>query len=358
MLRARQEVREEPVVSGLLEAPEIRLGSRVGGRVRAVKAREGDAVSAGQLLVELSAPDLVAKLDEARAQVPVVEAALRRAQEGFRAEEIAQARSARDAAKAALAEAQAGSRSQELEQARQAVTLARAQLDLARTTHARNAALFGKGAVSAEQVDRAREQLEVAGATVRAREAELALLKEGTRPERLQAGRAQLAEAQALLDLRERGYRPEDVAEAKARVEVARRAAVTLAEQVRELEIRAPMAGRLDALDLEPGDLVTAGVPALTVIGGDRLWLRAYTPQKYLSVVRPGAMLAVTFDAIPGKRYQGKVSFVATQAEFTPSNVQTPEERGRQVFRFKVDVPPSPELHPGMTGDVHLGAAP
>ena len=354
ILRMQQDRHDEPVVSGLLEAAEMRLGSRVGGRVAAVKIREGEPVQAGQTIVELSAPDLVARLEETRAQVKVLEAAYRRSLEGFRAEEVAQTRGARDAAAAALAEAEAGPREKEVEQARQAVNLARAEVELARANAGRNETMLAKGALAPAATDKSRTELKVAEATQRAREAELALLQEGTRKERVTAARARVAEAQAALDLRAHGYRPEDIAEAAARVEAAKKATVTLDEQVRELAIRSPVAGRVDALDLELGDLVAPGVPVLTVISGDRYWVRAYVPQKFLGVVKPGARLKVTFDAQAGKSYTGRVAFVAAQAEFTPSNVQTPEERGRQVFRFKLDLEPTPDLHPGMTCDVHL----
>lgn len=354
VLRAQQDQRAPAVVSGLLEAAEMRLGSRVGGRVAAVKVREGEPVQAGQVIVELSAPDLVARLEETRAQVKVLEAAYRRVLEGFRAEEVAQARSARDAAAAALSEAEAGPREKEIEQARQGVSLAKAEVELAKTSAGRTETMLAKGAVAAAAGDQSRTQLKVAEATLRAREAELALLLEGTRKERVDVARARLAEAQAALDLRAKGYRPEDIAEAAARVEASKKATVTLEEQVKELAIRSPVAGRVDALDLEMGDLVAPGVPVLTVISGDRYWVRGYVPQSYLAVVKPGATLPVTFDAMRGKKVTGRVTFVAAQAEFTPSNVQTPEERGRQVFRFKLDLAPSPDLHPGMTCDVHL----
>jgi HlyD family secretion protein len=342
------------IVSGILEGVDANLGSRVGGRVQKVIIREGQPVKAGQEILKLEAEDLVAKLAEARAQVPVTEAAYERLTKGFRSEEIAQARADRDQAKAAYDEAVAGPRLQEIKTARAAVAQATAELELAEANYRRAAALIAKGVTTPEKYDEATRGRKVATETARAREADLALLLEGTRKERIAQHKARLEQTQAVLDLRVHGNRQEDIAEAYARREAARSAVVTLQAQVRELSIYSPVDGYVEALDLQPGDLVAPGTPVLTVLANNILWFRCYAPQKYMSKVYPGSKLPIVFDALPDKTYEGVVSFVGAQAEFTPSNAQTPEERTKQVYRFKLDLPATQELHPGMTGTISL----
>jgi len=354
LLRWKQIQASRSVVSGILETEQARLGSRVGGRVKAVRLREGNPVRVGQEIVLLEAPDLVAKLEQARADVKALEAVAKRLSSGFRPEEIAQAKAARDQAQAALDEAVAGPRPQEILVAREALAQARAELELAQATCRRNKALVDGRVLSPDRWDELVRGARVSEAVVRARTADLAVLLEGTRAERIVQARGRLAESQALLDLRVRGFRKEEVDEASARLDVARRAFSVLDEQVKELSIRATLDGRIEELDLEPGDLVSAGVPVVTLASDERLWMRSYVPQGRLDVVRPGVHLPVVFDAFPGKVYQGTVSFVAIQGEFSPSNAQTPDERSRQAHRFKLDLKVREELRPGMSGIILL----
>jgi multidrug resistance efflux pump len=105
---------------------------------------------------------------------------------------------------------------------------------------------------------------------------------------------------------------------------------------------------------LQPGDLVFANAPAVSLIDMQRVWVRAYVPEDRLDLAL-GDRLPVTVDSYPGKRFTGEITFISRQAEFTPSNVQTPEERSKQVFRVKVTlVDGLDQLRPGMAADVWL----
>ncbi|HTI50663.1 MAG TPA: HlyD family efflux transporter periplasmic adaptor subunit, partial [Planctomycetaceae bacterium] len=125
--------------------------------------------------------------------------------------------------------------------------------------------------------------------------------------------------------------------------------------QIEELTIRAPVDGSIEAVDLRPGDLVGASTPAISMIEAGRLWVRAYVPENHLDV-QVGSEVSVTVDSFPGRRFKARVSFVARQAEFTPNNIQTVEDRSKQVFRIKVLLEEGLDvLRPGMSGDVWLG---
>jgi multidrug resistance efflux pump len=194
----------------------------------------------------------------------------------------------------------------------------------------------------------------VAEETVNARTAELDALLEGTRPEDLAQARAGVEEARQAWLLRKNGYRPEEIAQARAALEAAEAAVRIIEEQIKELTIRAPSASVVEAIELQPGDLVTAGAPVIALADRSRLWVRAYVPEGWLAL-QIGQPVQVTVDSFPGQSFTGHVSFIAREAEFRPGNVQTPEERSKQVFRIKVQLDEGlNQLRPGMIADVWL----
>ena len=167
------------------------------------------------------------------------------------------------------------------------------------------------------------------------RQQELSLLEAGTRTEDIERARAELEEAQQALALTNAGYRPEEVAAAKAARDAAQAALAAIRTRKKELRIVAPVDGTVEAQELQPGDLTLPGAPVLSMVDNQRLWVRAYLPENRLNV-KLGQQLWVTVDSYPERRFAGEVTFLARQAEFTPSNIQTPEERSKQVFRIKV----------------------
>ncbi|MFO0943229.1 MAG: efflux RND transporter periplasmic adaptor subunit, partial [Pirellulales bacterium] len=233
--------------------------------------------------------------------------------------------------------------------------LAEAQAERAKKTHGRYMELVSRDAktVPREDMDRAIEDLRVAESMIQARKEQLAQLTKGTRAEELAGAKAELAEAKAALQLAKEGYRNEEKDQARAEMGAAEAAVAAIQAQVSELKVVANVAGTVDALELQPGDLVAPNSPVLTLLDLDHLWLRAYIPENQLSL-KPGDKVDVTVDSFPGKKFQGEIAFVAGQGEFTPRNVQTPEERAKQVFRVKVRLPSNSGLRVGMGADLWL----
>lgn len=345
------------VVSGFLEADEVRVGSRVGGRVARVLVEEGAAVGAGDLLVELEPFDLAERRAEAEAELAARRAEHARLSAGFRPEEVAQGAARRDQIDAELRRLVDGPRRQEIEAGRARAALAEAELELARLDHERARTLRAENVASEEAVDRAKSRLSVAEAELEVRRQELALLEEGTRAEEVERARAELAEADAALALLRAGYRAEEVAQAAAAVAAAEANLRALDTRLRELRIVAPCAGRVETIDLRPGDLVATDAPVLSLLDPARLWVRAYVPEDRLTL-RLGDAVDVGVDAFPDERFRGRVGFIARGAEFTPRNVQTPEERAKQVFRVKVYLEEGLDrLRPGTPADVWIDTA-
>ena len=130
-----------------------------------------------------------------------------------------------------------------------------------------------------------------------------------------------------------------------------------LVTQTAELKIAAPADGVVEAVDIRPGDMVAANAPALSLLETGEIWVRAYVPENRLGI-KTGTKLRVTVDAFPGRDFEGEVTFVSRDAEFSPGNVQTVEERSKQVFRVRVAVKDSTgELRAGMSADVWLDSA-
>ncbi len=348
----------EPLwVSGFIEADEIRVGSLVGGRVKAVGVKEGDRVEPGQVLVELEPFDLLEQRAQAAAGLAALEAKLAEIAAGLRPEEIAQAAARRDQIEAKLDLLVHGPRPQEIAAAKAELESAKAELDLARLEFERLEKLEKQEIATRERLDAAATRVKLVNAQVTARSNELALLEEGTRKEEVLAARSELEQAEQAFKLAQSGSRAEVIDAAKASVEAARSSLETLDRRIAELVIRAPLKASVDAVELQPGDLVAARAPVLSLVDLEHLWVRAYVPENRLAV-QSGQEVEVTVDSHPGRKFRGKLSFIARNAEFLPSNVQTPEERSKQVFRIKVELLEGLEvLRPGMAADVHLGSS-
>ena len=341
-------------VSGFVESDEIRIGSRVGGRVKTVRVDEGDVVAAGQPLVELEPFQLLEQMAQARAVLLESDADARRLDAGYLPEEVEQAQAKLDqliAARDRLANGE-----EDIAAAQANLELAQAQMQLAKLRYDRTETLFGKNNVSQQEMDQVTSELRVARATERVRGEELGKLKR-SRASDLKEAEARVEEARQEWLLRKNGYRREDRDRAQASVAASKAAVAAIERQIEELTIRAPAAGTVEAVDLRPGDLVAANTTAVSIMERNRLWIRTYVPEKNLNI-SVGSPVVVTTDSLPGKTFKAHVVYIARQAEFTPGNIQTPEERSKQVFRVKVVLDEGQEdLRPGMIGDVSFGTA-
>jgi multidrug resistance efflux pump len=357
LLWASQHRSQAVVVSGVIEADEIRLGSRVGGRVSKVHFEEGQVIQQGDMLVELEPFDLTERAAQNEQLFLQAKAAYDKMTRGYRDEEKAQARAHVAQLKARLDELKNGPRKQEIQAAEADLAFAQAEQELSKQNLDRVSGLAKESAATKANLDQAQSEAKSAGSRVRARQEQLALLQEGTRPEQIEQAQAQVNEAQEALALMENGYRQEEIAEAYAAMQAADAARRVIQIQLAELQIRAPRDGIVEVIDLRAGDLVGANVPSISILDLSHMWIRAYVPENHLNL-EIGDKLPITLDSYPGEEFSGRVSFIAREAEFTPSNVQTPEERSKQVFRIKVELDTGRDkLRPGMPVDLRLDKA-
>lgn len=341
-------------VSGFLEADDIRPGSRVGGRVKRVLIKEGQSVSKGDLLIELEPYDLLERRAEAVAGLAKAKANYQKLVSGFRVEEIAQAKARIDQLKARLTLLVNGPRQQEIDSAIAELHLADAEYRLAKAKHLRIETLFAKKSASVDELDTANTELQVAASKKEVKQKKLDLLKEGTRKEEVDEAKAQLKEAEEAWQLLKNGSRQEDIEQAEATVKSAEAVLQMIDEQIQELKIISPLDGMIEAVTLQPGDLVGSNVPVVSILDWNNMWVRCYVPENQLDI-QVDQNVEITIDSYPNQVFQGQVTFVSRQAEFVPRNVQTPEERSKQVFRVKVRIKDQGKLlRPGMSADVWL----
>ncbi|MCX5659057.1 MAG: HlyD family efflux transporter periplasmic adaptor subunit [Planctomycetota bacterium] len=347
--------RVEPLkVSGFVEAHEIRLGSRVGGRVAEVHVEEGQSVIHGAKLVTLDPYDLQEQRARAQANVAAGQAAFDQMKSGYRAEEIAQALARRQQIDARLQRLVAGPRKQEIGVAEARLAASEAQRRLAELTYNRKKELMEHNAATRDELDRASEDLRASEAGAQADRQRLEELKEGSRAEEIAEAKAQLSEADEAWRMRTAGNRATEVEQARAALLAAQADLARIERQMKELVIEAPVDGVVEAAELRPGDLVAPNAPVLSLLDTSTLWVRAYVPENRLNL-KPGQAVSVSTDSFPREVFKGRVTFIARQAEFTPGNVQTPEDRSKQVFRIKVTLDQGLDrLRPGMSADVWL----
>jgi HlyD family secretion protein len=300
----RGQVPDALTASGMVEATEAQLGFKIAGRIDRILVREGDRVTAGAELARLGGVEMEARRAEAAAGVAAARAALAELEAGSRREEVAQAAAARSAA-------------------------AERVKDAARDRD-RAADLLAKGAVSQEAFDKASMALALAErADEQAAEA-LRMVRAGPRPERIAAQRAQLAQAEAALR--------------------------AIEADVENLRLTSAFDGVVSVRHAEPGEVVTPGMPVLTVLDLEDRWVRIYIREDRMGAVQRGQQATITADTFRDQTYAGEVVFIASEAEFTPKTVQTSDERVKLVYALKIRITGDPghELKPGLPADVRL----
>ncbi len=295
--------KNEIVLSGNIETHESLVSFKVQGRIVDLPVEEGQSVEKNALLARLDDEDYKqrVRIDEASVNVR----------------------------QSNLALALAGTREQEIKAAQQAMLDAEADLQQKKLDYGRAQRLFNEDAVSAQDRDLADTALKRSQAAFQAAQQKYNQAVEGTRKEDIAIAQANLKQASANLGM----------------------SRVNLDYTV----LRAPTAGVITVRQAELGEVVVPGTPVVTLADLDHIWLRAYIAETDLGRIRWGQDAAVTTDTYPGKQYHGHISFIASDAEFTPKSVQTYKERVSLVYRIKIDIDnPNHELKPGMPADAHI----
>lgn len=298
----RDRDRENPYlkVSGNIETTEANVGFKVSGRILVLAVEEGDWVEKGKVIARLDDEDLRYRFEQARASLK--------------------------ASQVRLDKLLAGSRPEEIREAEAGLHQARFEFENKKRNYERMKALFERGVIPKETLDNAETGFKIAEAAMERARENYQLVKIGPRREDIEDARAQREQARANLKLIE--------------------------TQLGYTVLTSPLSGVVLVKSSEVGEVVNPGTSVLTIGDIENVWLRGYVPETELGRIKWGQEVTVTTDLQPQKEYKGKISFISSQAEFTPKQIQTEKERVTLVYRIKVDLPnPNRELKPGMPAD-------
>lgn len=380
------------VGSGSIEADKITITTEIGGRIVAVNVDEGDEVAAGQVLVTIDPANLLAQQTQLEAAVATARANLLAVSAPPMVEtvaaaeaQLAQAIAARDGAKTTWETAQAlvyapREFQARISQAQARVTEAQQSLEMAQVTlkraeiQAEAASRNQSSHAALVQNDVAQQQLRAAQVGVQMNEVALdgarqqvdLLVQLRDHPLQLisqsNAARAAYQQAEAAVEVAKAnllvakaGPTGEDIAVAQARVAEAEAGLAAVQVQLDKLTLTAPRAGLIRHKAVSPGELAAPGVTLLELSDIDTVDVTVYIPETRIGQVQVGQPARVFVDAYPGDVFEGRVTFIAAEAEFTPRNVQTREERVNLVFGVKITLAnPGHRLKPGMPADVEI----
>jgi len=353
-------------LNGNIELTQANLSFKYPGRLAELLVDEGAVVKQGQLLARLDLTEYQHQVDREHASVASSQSSLAQLKTSIAYQkaniesDVALKRANLQQAQARLTELLNGSRKEEIEQARAALAEAQATQKQAAADWDRAQTLFKNDDISAQQHDQFRRAHDTANATVRRLKESLRLVEIGPRQEQIDQQRAVVEQAKAALKLAEANRidlqrRIEEVGMREADIQRAQAQAGVLDSQFSDRTLYAPFAGVVLTKATELGEVLAGGATVVTVGDIEHPWVRAYLSEKDLGRVKLGMSATVHTDSFPNKTYTGKVTFISADAEFTPKQIQTEEERTKLVYRIKVEVPnPQHELKSNMPADVEI----
>jgi HlyD family secretion protein len=290
-------------VSGLIEAIKTEIRAQTQGEVKQILVEEGQKIHQGDFLCLLDDEKLNIQLNQVRAGI--------------------------DGAKSKLKFVQKGTKKELIAMAKNQVAIAEKELDLAQKNQERMARLFSEGAISQNQ----KEQADL----------------------RLTAAQEQKKSAEENYQMALRGREKEEIEMVEAELRNFEAQEKFLLRQIQDSKVISPIPGLLEVKHIEVGELAAPGTLLFSLIDLNRTYVKAYVPEKYIGQIKIGNAVEVISDSFPGKTYKGKIDYISDEAEFSPKNIQTKEERLKLVYMIKSYIENSAgELKPGMPVDVRI----
>jgi len=367
---AYRSLRPEPtnriLVSGNIELNQVDIAFKSAGRLIERTVNEGDAVQKGMVIARLDREQLLRQRETAEAALQTAQAMLAESQTALRWQREThqadmQLRNADlSAAESQLLQLKNGARPQEIQESKAAVAAAQSQYDQAKKDWDRAQTLYKNDDISTSQHDQFRTRFESADANLKQAKERAALVQEGPRSETIEGAAAQVARARASLRIGEANgietkRREQDIVARLGDIERAKAQIALIDTQLADTIAVSPINGVVLVKAADVGEVLAPGTSVVTVGDIDHPWLRAYIREQDLGRIKLGDKVRVTTDSFPGKAYDGHISFISSDAEFTPKQIQTAEERVKLVYRIKIDVDnPRHELKSNMPADAEI----
>jgi HlyD family secretion protein len=351
------------VVSGNIELTEVNIAFKTAGRLIERTVDEGDSVKKGQVIARLDRDQLVAQRDREVAGLQSAESQLAQAktslewQKDTLAADIEQRAGDLASNEARLAELKNGARPQEKLDAQAAVDSAQSEVERSKKDWDRAQVLHRDDDISTAQFDQYRNRWETAVAALNSAKERQNLVLAGPRAEVINAqqamvermrGALKMAQANSLeMKRREQELNTRDAEIARSRASIA-----LIDSQLADTIATSPVDGVVLVKSADPGEILSAGTTVVTIGDIEHPWLRGYIDETDLGKVKLGSLVHVTTDSYKNRSYTGHVSFISSEAEFTPKQIQTQQERVKLVYRIKIDLDNSSrELKSNMPAD-------
>ena len=354
------------VVSGNIELTQVDIAFKTSGRLIERTVNEGDTVTKGQVIARLDREQLLHQRDTAAAALSTAEAQLAESQSALQWQRESmqadlQLKNADvSAAQSQLLQLNNGARPQELQQSQAAVAAAQSQYDGAKKDWDRAQTLYKNDDISTSQYDQFHTRFDSAEANLHQVKEQANLVQAGPRSETIESAKAQVERARAALragqaNAIETKRREQDLVARQGDIERAKAQIALIDSQLADTIAVSPINGIVLVKAADVGEVLAPGTSVVTVGDIDHPWLRAYIREQDLGRVKLGDKVKVTTDSFHDKVYDGHISFISSDAEFTPKQIQTAEERVKLVYRIKIDVDNSRhELKSNMPADAEI----
>jgi len=354
------------VVSGNIELTEVNIAFKTAGRLIERTVDEGDGVKKAQIVARLDRDQLMAQRDREAAGLESAQTQLAQSETSLAwekanlAADIEQRQADLASNEARMAELNNGARPQEKLDARAAVDAAQSELDRAQRDWDRSQTLYKDDDISTAQFDQYRNRWESAEAALKSATEREALVLAGPRAEVIKAQEGQVERTRAAVKMAEANAlemkrREQDLATRRAEIVRARASLALIDSQLADTIAISPVDGVVLVKAADVGEVLAPGTTVVTVGDIDHPWLRGYVNETDLGKVKLGAKAKVTTDSYPGKVYPGRVTFISSEAEFTPKQIQTEQERVKLVYRIKIEMDnPRHELKSNMPADAEI----
>ena len=364
---------EEQLYSGTIEGEEIPILAEVTGPVQAFFADEGNTVTKGQPIVQIDNRLVNAQMKEAKASVQAAKAALDEVKAGTRNQEIKKTLSLleQNDVKIDNVNIQISKLNDLLIQRKANIDGIKAQLQSAEETELfyqeqlkKIEELYKNGAVSENEVKGYEEQLNKATASVNQLKAkleeveslyEMAKKDKSTYDNQIKELEANSKMQQAQLSLQQEGATTHTILKLASQLDQAKAKQEQIQIQLDKTNVTAPIDGIVLRRNISVGEVVTTNFQMYTLLDLNKRKVKVYVPETRLNEVELNGKAEIFVDAYPDKAFNGKITYISSTAEFTPKNVQTPEERTKMVFEVIVEpTEGSRQLKPGMPADIRF----
>lgn len=353
------EAEDSFVFYGTAEAEQIDVSAEVSGKIKELKVQEGQRVAAGSLLATIETPESRLKVEQSELSVGSAENELARTEEGSREEEINIQRAQVKQGEAALSQAEAGMKQvealagqteQSLKTAQEAYSLKEKQYDDIKV-------LFDNGAATKQDMENAEYALNTAAYAVESAKHSVDSAKAQLESAKAQVenAKSQLAASQEKLTLLLNGATERSISASEYGVEQAEKGLELAKLALDKSRVTAAKDGIIEAVNFSEGEYVGVGSPLMTITDQSELWVKIYVPERILPELKLGRPVSIKSDFLKDKEIKGQIIYISPEAEFTPVNIVTKEDRMKLVFEVKVKILDNLDsIKPGMLLDVNV----